>query len=269
MLEARLINGNLLRKLFESIKEMVSDVNLDCDDSGIHMQSMDSSHVALVSFKLADSLFDAYRCDINRTVGLKVETVCKVLKACGPMDTVVLRCDDDGDTLDIVIEHDKDEKMSHLSLKLMQIHQEALGVPDNEFDTVVMMPSRELKNIAYHYDQLGIETVSIDVNKNEIRFLCKGDLGEGSTVLKPTQGDNREECTEILNCKQPVTMSFALRYVKMFANASSLSLRVRVSLTDKQPLEVKFLLKDSDESLGYLRFFLAPKIEEDDDDVME
>ena len=50
MFEARLAEGNVLKKIVEAIKELVKSVNLDASSNGISMQAMDSSHVALVSF---------------------------------------------------------------------------------------------------------------------------------------------------------------------------------------------------------------------------
>lgn len=49
MFEARLQQGNVLKKLLESIKDLVSEANFDCNSSGISLQAMDSSHVSLVA----------------------------------------------------------------------------------------------------------------------------------------------------------------------------------------------------------------------------
>lgn len=38
MFEARLLQGSLLKKIVESIRELVVDVNLDCDATGIKLQ---------------------------------------------------------------------------------------------------------------------------------------------------------------------------------------------------------------------------------------
>lgn len=38
MFEARLIQGSLLKKIVESMKDLVTDANLDCSESGISLQ---------------------------------------------------------------------------------------------------------------------------------------------------------------------------------------------------------------------------------------
>ena len=63
MFEARLEQGHLLKKIIDAIKDLVKTVNIDANSSGLSMQAMDQSHVALVSFKLQESGFSSYRCD--------------------------------------------------------------------------------------------------------------------------------------------------------------------------------------------------------------
>lgn len=38
MFEARILHGSQLKKIIESIRELVEDANLDCDENGITMQ---------------------------------------------------------------------------------------------------------------------------------------------------------------------------------------------------------------------------------------
>ncbi len=54
----------------DSIKELVTDTNLECSGTGIMLQAMDSSHVALVSLNLKMEGFDMFRCDRNISLGL-------------------------------------------------------------------------------------------------------------------------------------------------------------------------------------------------------
>lgn len=104
MLEARIGQGALLKKVFDAIKEMVPEVNLECSSNGIQLQAMDNSHVALVSLDLRDQAFESYRCDRGRCLGLNMAAVAKVFKLCGNDDSVLIRHHDDGDTISFVFE---------------------------------------------------------------------------------------------------------------------------------------------------------------------
>ena len=63
MFEAKLNQGSLLKKVLESVKELVTEANFDCAPTGFTMQAMDSSHVSLVALNLRSDGFEAYRCD--------------------------------------------------------------------------------------------------------------------------------------------------------------------------------------------------------------
>ena len=72
MFEARLVQGSLLKKVLESIKDLVTDANFDCSQNGFALQAMDSSHVSLVALLLRNDGFEHYRCDRNMTMGMNL-----------------------------------------------------------------------------------------------------------------------------------------------------------------------------------------------------
>jgi proliferating cell nuclear antigen len=61
MFEARLLQGSLLKKIIEAIRELVTDVNFECNETGIGLQAMDSSHVSLCTVSMKAEGFDHYR----------------------------------------------------------------------------------------------------------------------------------------------------------------------------------------------------------------
>lgn len=69
MFEARMAQGNLLRKVIEAIKDLVTDANFDCTKTEFNLQAMDSSHVSLVALALKSDGFDHYRCDKPISMG--------------------------------------------------------------------------------------------------------------------------------------------------------------------------------------------------------
>ena len=50
----------------------MTDTNLECATSGITLQAMDSSHVALVALSLKSDGFETYRCDRNISLGMNL-----------------------------------------------------------------------------------------------------------------------------------------------------------------------------------------------------
>lgn len=69
MFEARLLQGALLKKVIEAIKDLVTDANFDCTENDFSLQAMDSSHVSLVSLRLEKDGFEHFRCDKPVSMG--------------------------------------------------------------------------------------------------------------------------------------------------------------------------------------------------------
>lgn len=61
MFQARLLQGNLLKKLIDSIKDLVSEANFDVSEAGIQLQAMDTSHVCLLALLLRGDGFEEFR----------------------------------------------------------------------------------------------------------------------------------------------------------------------------------------------------------------
>ncbi|GJN33588.1 hypothetical protein PR202_gb22207 [Eleusine coracana subsp. coracana] len=199
MLELRLVQGSLLKKVLEAIRELVTDANFDCSGTGFSLQAMDSSHVALM------------------------------LRCAGNDDIITIKADDGSDTVTFMFESPKQDKIADFEMKLMDIDSEHLGIPDSEYQAIVRMPSSEFMRIS----------------------------ARTSVVASATQP---EEAT-IIEMQEPVSLTFALRYMNSFTKASSLSEQVTISLSSELPVVVEYKIAE----MGYIRFYLAPKIEEDEE----
>lgn len=104
MLELRLVQGSLLKKVLEAIKELVTDANFDCSATGFSLQAMDSSHVALVALLLRSEGFEHYRCDRNISMGMNLNNMAKMLKCAGNDDIITMKADDGSDTVTFMFE---------------------------------------------------------------------------------------------------------------------------------------------------------------------
>ena len=72
MFEARLVQGSLLKKVLEAVKDLLNEATWDCSSTGMSLQAMDSSHVSLVSLMLRSDGFDTFRCDRNMSMGINL-----------------------------------------------------------------------------------------------------------------------------------------------------------------------------------------------------
>lgn len=137
----------ILSQVVDAIKDLVKDCNFDCNDSGIALQAMDNSHVALVSMLLRAEGFSPYRCDRNIALGINLDSLTKVLRAAQNEDILTLKAEDAPDAVNLMFESAETDRLSEYDLKLMDIDQEHLAIPETEYAATVEMPSSEFQRI--------------------------------------------------------------------------------------------------------------------------
>ncbi|KAI0074180.1 proliferating cell nuclear antigen [Panus rudis PR-1116 ss-1] len=190
MLEAKLEQAAILKRLLDAIKELVTDANFECNEEGIHLQAMDNSHVALVSVKLEEQGFKSFRCDRPMPLGVNLTSLTKVLKCAKDDDICILKAEDGADTLSLTYEARNSDRIAEYDLKLMDIDSDKLGIPETDYDARVTMPSTEFSRIVRDLSQLG-ESVRIEVTKEGVRFISEGEAANGSVLLKQTDAVGR------------------------------------------------------------------------------
>ncbi|XP_039255584.1 proliferating cell nuclear antigen [Styela clava] len=261
MFEARLIQGSNLKKVQEALKDIVTEASWDCTSSGISLQAMDSSHVSLVQLTLRADGFENFRCDRNLAMGINMTSMAKIMKCAGNDDIITLRAEDNADMLELIFESSKGDKYSQYEMKLMDLDCEQLGIPEQDYSCCVTLPSQEFGRICRDLSQIG-ECVVITCTKDGVQFSAKGDLGAGKIKLKQNTGsDIKEEEQVTVEISEPVQLTFAIKYLNLFAKASPLSPSVCLSMSNNVPLVVEYKVAD----MGHIKYFLAPKIEDEEE----
>nr|AGM32102.1 proliferating cell nuclear antigen [Coptotermes formosanus] len=259
MFEARLVQSSILKKVLEAIKELLNEATFDCSDSGIQLQAMDNSHVSLVSMNLRSDGFDKYRCDRNISMGMNLGSMSKILKCAANDDIVTMKAQDNADTVTFVFESPNQEKVSDYEMKLMNLDQEHLGIPETNYACVVHLPAGEFARICRDLSQFG-ESIVISCTKEGVKFSSVGDVGSANIKLAQTSNVDKEELAVTIEMEEPVTLTFASRYLNSFTKATSLSNVVQLSMSPDVPLVVEHRIGE----IGHIRYYLAPKIEDED-----
>lgn len=262
MLEARFSQAVVLKKVVEAIRELVTDVNIDCTSAGLSLQSMDDAHVTLVMLQLKAGGFESYRCDRTIPIGINMSSLSKIIKCGNNEDALTLKADDNGETLSINFRSPKGDKVSEYDLKLMDLDMEHLAVPDSVYDVTVRMSSSEFQRIVRDLQNIS-ESVTISAIKDCLKFSAEGEIANGTILVSQnpaSASENDKQATQII-MSQPASLGLSLKFLNMFAKATSLSDHVMLGLSDGVPMLVEYPIED----LGYLRFYLAPKVGDDDE----
>ncbi|KAK7205611.1 proliferating cell nuclear antigen [Myxozyma melibiosi] len=256
MLEGKLEQASLFKKLVDAAKELVQDCNFDCSETGIALEAMDTSHVSLISLELNADGFSEYRCDRNITLGLNLTSLTKILRCGNNEDMLTLEAQEKPDSLIIRFENTQQDRMSEYALKLMDIDQEHLGIPETEYAATVTMPSTEFQRICRDMYAIS-ESITIECTKAGVKFSCEGDIGNGSVTLKPSASADKPEHATKIELSEPVSLTLSTKYLLNFCKATGLSDTVTLKMADENPVLVEYPL-----SSGHLRFYLAPKLDD-------
>jgi len=302
MFECTLSSGELFKKIVSALSDLVEQGNFQVDSNMISFQGMDSSHVSLVSMQLTESGFANYRCDSNAVLGIQFAALNKILKCMTSKDSLSIQAQDDGDVINFIFESADQKRYSNFELKLNDIDAEQLGIPDTDYATTVKMPSAEFQRICRDLAAIG-DTVTISATKQGVQFAVDGDIGAGSMMIKGFVGggngakavkDEDEDATQMdeededmqmdvptvgnvdddgegdghgdddngvrIQLEESVQQTFSLRYLNNFTKATGLSKEVVLRMGAEVPLEVEYKIAD----FGSLRYYLAPKIDDDE-----
>merc|ERR1712048_751698 len=198
------------------------------------------------------------KCDRPTSLGMNVDSLGKILKMCGQTDSLKLRWNNEADTVNFQCESNEEDRIADFDLKLMQIESEHMEIPEQHYKVVAKMPSSEFQKICRDLKEFG-ETLQMSASKEGLKFTVQGDLGSGNVVLKPREAEKPEERVA-LTVHEPVTATFALRYLVNFSKAAPLCGSVELGLGPDSPLLVRYNLDKADN--GFMQFYLAPKIDE-------
>jgi len=258
ILEVKTVQSSVFRILIEALKDILTDVNIIFDETGIKIMEMDQTHTVLVYLKLDKSKFEYYYCKKKQTVGISMINLFKLIKTMTNNDTLTLFIDEHvSDKLGIKIENGDKNSMTIYKLNLMDLNYDLFEIPPTTFNFVITMPSIDFQKICRDMNTIA-DIMEIQSVGQELRFSCSGDIAEQETIIGSTENglvfvktpendDNDEEIVQGL---------FTLKNLIMFTKCTNLSNSVDIFLKNNYPLIVSYNVG----SLGILKLCLAPKI---------
>ena len=103
-LEITTVQSSAIRILFESLKDVLTDVNIHANSQGIKIMSMDGSKSAIVHVKLLASQFEKFECSNPVVMGVNMLSLFKILKSIKNNDVISFLVTEDTTKLIIKIQ---------------------------------------------------------------------------------------------------------------------------------------------------------------------
>lgn len=256
MLEVKIDEAVSFKRIIDSLKELVSQVSFDCTPKKIQVQAMDDARVALAHLVLEIGYFDEFRCDRAISLGVDMKTISKVMKCSNQADAMRLQAEDDGNQLSITFQSKDNSRNSKFEINLIEFDSEGLELPNFNYVAELTFPSVELQQIVKNLSNFG-DTITIQAKKDSFHFIVNDQIGKGSIVIQESASNPLVK----IFVKEDISLTFSLKYLNQFCKGTNLGESVRLGMNDSSPLLVEFPLRND---FGSLKFFLAPKINEDE-----
>jgi proliferating cell nuclear antigen len=247
------------KRIMDTIKDIVNEANFQFTDNGdfagISFQAMDASHVALIALHISNSAFQSFLCDRDFSIGLSCSHVAKISKCGQDNDALSIEYSGGDDKIELTFRSPKLTREAAFELKLMNIEQEQLLIPDTQYACTVVCDSSELKRNINELSSIG-DTVTIIVNAKQMKLCVHGEC-RGQVVLT----------CESIKCAHngELSATLTLKYLTQFFKAASLGDKTIIYMNPEEPVLFDFpfsVRSTADDPDCHMKFYLAPKIDE-------
>jgi proliferating cell nuclear antigen len=161
-------------------------------------------------------------------------------------DTLFVRIEG-RDYMEIHVENPEKKSSTSFKLKLLDINDDKLEIPEIHMNVVTTMPAVDFQRIARDMGNLSTE-MDIVREGTSLTLSCKGDFADQKTVIEFPESVNRTGDT------------FNLKYINLFTKATNMCSSVQL-MQDSETPNMPIVFRYTIANLGDLKFYLAPKCE--------
>lgn len=242
------------------------------DKDCMKINAVDPTKTVLINLKLNGANFTKFMCKKNKLLlGVNLGCFHKLIKSMGKNDILTLSVDHDRKNyLDIKIESQDEKKDSAFSMKLLDLDETKMTIPEIRFDAIITMDSQEFNKLCREMNNIA-DYVEIKCLTDKIIFTCTGDIASRTTTYRssPVKDDGDDEDTEnnLVSISRAGTKGatpqivqgiFELKNLVLFSKCASLCNGIEIYMKNNFPLVIKYTVA----TLGRILLCLTP-IKED------
>lgn len=241
------IQASAFKSTFEVLKDILNDVNIYFRPDGMYVVTLDTARTSLVDMYLAADNFEEYHCEQEEIIaGINISNTFKLLKTITNNDVLQIEINSK-EYMNIEIISETKKTNTKFQLKLLDINESRIEVPDVEMTTLTTLPSADFQRLCRDMSNIGTD-IEIKRVDNLIQFKCEGDFANQETAI---------DCPDF---SPTIVGLYSLKYLNIFTKATSMCASVQII----QETGNRFLiLKYNVANLGELKFYLATKVSED------
>ena len=242
--------------IFQYLKIITNDINLNFTENGLHTQALGTNHVCLVEINIDKKWFSNYDVGKSCCLGINCETFHTILSCLEKNNSFDMKYDD-GDTLNISIKSEKIEKQ--FEMRLLMIDVNSFNIPDVEYSADIIIESKSFTDYINELNSFGDN------------LLIKCDGKDCNNVILESSGDNGkmnliidEDYMQEYSVEEDIELNvnYSMSHIKKMTNFVKLNKTVEIHLSKEAPLKMKYNLCNDQTEDNYLNIYLAPKVED-------
>ena len=253
LLDIKTIQATTIKLVIDALKEILMDVNLEFNNTGMKIIAMDNTHIVLIHLKLEADKFEKFFCEKKIFVGinmLKLHMLIKTITNNDVLSLFILKSDPN--ILGINIENIEKNVKTTYKLSMLDIDVLNVEIPPVAFNTIITMPSIYLQKIIRDMHNIA-EYIEIKNIEGTLFLNCNGDFCSQETILGTEKSQNitikkNEEVDHEI-----IQGIFSLKYLSIFTKCTNLCSTVEIYLKNSYPIILMYTIAN----LGTIKLCLS------------
>ena len=237
------IQALAFRNLFETLKDVVTDLNIIFTPTGISISAFDSAKVSFTIVDLPSENFEEYTFKNRISAGVNVSNTLKLLKTITSND--ILEINVDNPEIMTISISGSGKQSSVIQLKLLDMNEEEFEPDPDAIKVYVQttLVSQDFQRLIRDMSNIAKE-INITRHDTDLAFEAEGDFANQKTSIT---------CSEKYQGKE--SGLYCLKYLSIFSKASSLCPNLQL-IQGAGPLCLRYRVSN----LGDVSFYLAEKV---------
>jgi len=237
-------------KLFKAIQHTNRMVNIQFDERGLHIMTMDTSKTSLVRLELEPCEFKEFRCPTPVTIGIYTDVLVNILNKAKKHEVMWSVTHD----TELCILFKVDDQTTQWTVRTIDIDEDQLDIPELEDDMALCVPRDVLRQ---WLDMVLMGKADVGFKVTDQNIVCESKSIEMGTIChtEPVKTDR----VRVLAARKPVDILLSFNSAKSIdVYAAMGGESCFLGLSGEQPTRIKVSLGDD----SYLCLYVAPKITE-------
>ncbi len=257
-------NVLLLKKLFDSLKEIMIETNLEISKDYFKISHMNSENSICCFLELPSSILNEngnkYTCDYPSDnpliVGINLLHLSKIFKSINVNNQLHLKTrTNDKNSLLIVVNNTKRKEISNFIMNFIELDGNKMSIPDIEFDTILKLDAKFFRKIIKEIHSLKAKFIDIKICNKQLIFSGLGRYVHRQTIVEPCSVDSAVQMLFTRNSEYVSQGTYSTKDLISVSKFSTLSKYVKIKMKTDVPLIVEFDVPE----LGNLKLLITTR----------